>query len=108
MSKASTMHVSITSITLLKASALSIISAQDKQVMFSICTCFNPKFDALCCMYAKGFMMNDGNVHDTPDTKDSINKFESCCTCSGGQYKCKYSYHDPKNWPPMDMYSCKA
>ncbi|KAF9312175.1 hypothetical protein BG003_006574 [Podila horticola] len=102
------MRVSITSIAWIMASALGIASAQDQQVTYGICTCFNPKYDASCCMLAKGFMMNDGNVCDTPDTKDSIQKFESCCTRSGGRYKCKYGYRDPKDWPPTETYGCTA
>ncbi|KAK3838903.1 MAG: hypothetical protein J3R72DRAFT_525459 [Linnemannia gamsii] len=102
------MRLSIASIALLMASTLGITSAQDNQVAFGICTCFQPKYDASCCMFVKGFMMNDGNVCDTPDAKDSITNFESCCTRSGGRYKCKHGYRDPKHWPPADTYGCKA
>ncbi|KAF9539393.1 hypothetical protein EC957_005452 [Mortierella hygrophila] len=94
------MRLFITSIALLMASVLGIASAQDNQA--------TPKFDASCCMFANGFMMSNGNVCDTPDTNDSVTKFESCCTRSGGRSKCKYGYRDPKNWPPADTYSCKA
>ncbi|ORX99475.1 hypothetical protein K493DRAFT_299389 [Basidiobolus meristosporus CBS 931.73] len=102
------MHLSIASITLLMASAISITSAQDKQVTYGICTCFNPKYDASCCMAAKGFMMNDGNVCDTPDTGASIDTFRACCTRIGGKTKCKYGYRDPTHWPPEDTYGCSA
>ncbi|KAG9063441.1 hypothetical protein KI688_004324 [Linnemannia hyalina] len=102
------MRLYITSIALLMTSVFSIASAQDSQMTYGICTCFTPKFDASCCMFANGFMMNDNNVCDTPDTKDSVTKFESCCSRSGGRSKCKYGYRDPKHWPPADTYGCKA
>ncbi|KAG0312339.1 hypothetical protein BGZ97_011274 [Linnemannia gamsii] len=115
-SRTSTMRLSISSISsiaLLMASALGIASAQDaatpdKQVSFGICTCFRPKYDASCCMLVKGYMMNDGNVCDTPDATGSIDKFEACCTKSGGKYKCKHGYRDPSHWPPEDSYGCSA
>ncbi|KAK3819247.1 MAG: hypothetical protein JOS17DRAFT_756630 [Linnemannia elongata] len=102
------MRLSIASIALLMASVLGIASAQDNLVTYGICTCFNPKFDASCCMFSKGFMQNDGNVCDTPDVEGSRTKFESCCTRSGGRSKCKTGYRDPKHWPPADSYGCKA
>ncbi|KAF9310865.1 hypothetical protein BG000_007750 [Podila horticola] len=102
------MRLSIASIALLVASALGVASAQDNLVSFGICTCFNPKFDASCCIPANGFMQNDGNVCDTIDFKDSVKRYEACCTRSGGRSKCKTGYRDPKHWPPADSYGCKA
>ncbi|KAG0028821.1 hypothetical protein BGZ81_004400 [Podila clonocystis] len=102
------MRLSIASIALLMASALGITSAQDKQVSFGICTCFEPKYDASCCIPAKGYMMNDGNVCDTLDFGDSVQKFKACCARSGGRSKCKIGYRDPSHWPPEDSYGCKA
>ncbi|KAG0281051.1 hypothetical protein BGZ96_001316 [Linnemannia gamsii] len=101
---------SIASIALVMASVLGIASAQGNStgVKYGICTCFRPKFDASCCMLVKGYMMNDGNVCETPDNIDSVVKFRACCVRSGGKNKCKYSEHEPNNWPPEDTYGCSA
>ncbi|KAG0026627.1 hypothetical protein BGZ82_009376 [Podila clonocystis] len=66
------MGASIASIALIMASALGIASAQDKQVTYGICTYSNPSMTPRNCMFAKGYMMNDGNVCDTPDTKQGL------------------------------------
>ncbi|KAF9172103.1 hypothetical protein BGX21_006508 [Mortierella sp. AD011] len=102
------MRLSIASIALFAVSVLGVASAKDDLVDFGICSCFNPKFDASCCIPAKGFMMNDGNVCRTIDFKNSVKKYEDCCTRAGGKYKCKRGYRDPKHWPPADSYGCKV
>ncbi|KAF9369244.1 hypothetical protein CPB97_003753 [Podila verticillata] len=102
------MRLSIASIALLVASALGIASAQGSQVSFGICTCFNPKFDASCCILAKGFMQNDGNVCDTLDSEATVQAYRACCIRSGGKTKCKTGYRDPSHWPPQDSYGCKV
>ncbi|KAG0054369.1 hypothetical protein BGZ83_011378 [Gryganskiella cystojenkinii] len=105
------MRLSISSLALVIVATLSLATAapQDDSnlVSFGICSCFQPKFDASCCMYANGYMQNDGNVCDTIDFKDSVKKYEACCSRSGGRSKCKTGYRDPKHWPPADSYGCK-
>ncbi|KAF8926194.1 hypothetical protein CPC16_009116 [Podila verticillata] len=101
------MRLSLASIALLVASAVGVASAQDNLASFGICTCFNPKFDASCCILARGFMQNDGNVCDTLDATD-IPAYQKCCSRSGGKSKCKTGYRDPSHWPPADSYGCKA
>ncbi|KAG0236689.1 ATP-binding cassette sub- B member 6, mitochondrial [Actinomortierella wolfii] len=97
------------SIAAIALSALSMMAAaQDEYMRYGICTCFRPKYDASCCIPAKGYMMNDGNVCMTPDINQSVEAFKACCTRSGGQYKCKPGYRDPSHWPPEDTYGCKA
>ncbi|KAF9375485.1 hypothetical protein CPC16_000694 [Podila verticillata] len=77
-------------------------------IPYGICTCFAPEFDASCCMYAKGYMQNDGNVCETPYA--GIEAYKTCCTRSKGkEIKCKTGYRDPKNpWPPADTYGCST
>ncbi|KAF9917275.1 hypothetical protein FBU30_000808 [Linnemannia zychae] len=100
------MRLSITSIALLAATILSVVSAQNYTGRHGICTCFEPKYDGSCCMLVKGSMQKDGNVCDTPDIDESVAKFRSCCDHIGGRSKCKYGYHDPNNWPPKDQFNC--
>ncbi|KAG0281050.1 hypothetical protein BGZ96_001315 [Linnemannia gamsii] len=99
---------SIASIALVLASALSIASAQGNstKVRFGICTCFEPQYDASCCMYAKGYMQNDGNVCDTPDAGESVKKFRSCCDRIKGRTKCKTGEREASHWPPEDSFGC--
>ncbi|KAG0198697.1 hypothetical protein BGX28_007888 [Mortierella sp. GBA30] len=85
--------------------AVSTIKAQDQRVEYGICSCFKPKYDASCCIRAKGSMFK--NVCDTPDFGDSVEAYKACCKESGGRIKCKPGYRDPKNpWPPEGSYSC--
>ncbi|KAG0054370.1 hypothetical protein BGZ83_011379 [Gryganskiella cystojenkinii] len=103
------MRLSIAALAMVVVSTLGVVSAQYKEPPhYGICTCFQPKYDASCCMYAKGYMMNDGNVCSTPDNKGALDKFEACCIKSGGRHKCKYGDKLPGSWPPEDTYSCKA
>ncbi|KAG0349275.1 hypothetical protein BC939DRAFT_469268 [Gamsiella multidivaricata] len=84
---------------------VSTIKAQDQLIEYGICSCFNPKYDASCCIVAKGSMYE--NVCDTPDFDSSVEAYKACCSKSGGRIKCKPGYRDPKNpWPPKGSYSC--
>ncbi|GJJ72997.1 hypothetical protein EMPS_05355 [Entomortierella parvispora] len=101
------MHLSLASIALIVVSAIGVVSAAD-EVSFGICTCFNPKYDASCCILAQGYQMNDGNVCDTLDFGPSVQKYKDCCARSGGRVKCKIGNREPSHWPPEDSYGCKA
>ncbi|KAF9159638.1 hypothetical protein DFQ26_006321 [Actinomortierella ambigua] len=108
------MRFSIASVAALAISTLAVAAtaqndtaSSGNDVHFGICTCFNPKFDASCCILAKGWMMNDGNVCDTLDNVETVAKYRACCERSGGRSKCKYGVRDPSHWPPEDSYGCK-
>lgn len=102
------MHLSFASIALVVAAAIGVVSAQSADIPYGICTCFTPKYDASCCIPAGGWQMNDGNVCETPDFGDSVEKFKACCARSGGHDKCKIGYRFPDQWPPEDSYGCAA
>ncbi|KAF9925379.1 hypothetical protein FBU30_004818 [Linnemannia zychae] len=98
------MRFSIVSLAVLLIT-LSTTRAKDDLIEYGICSCFNPKYDASCCILAKGIMY--GNVCDTPNFGSSVKIYESCCAKSGGRVKCKPGYRDPKYpWPPKGSYSC--
>ncbi|KAG0255270.1 hypothetical protein DFQ27_006328 [Actinomortierella ambigua] len=99
------MRVSIASLALLVLSIQVAVVRADETIEYGICTCFRPKYDASCCIPAKGFMF--GNVCNTPNYKSSVTKFKKCCNKSGGEIKCKPGYRDPKHkWPPKGSYGC--
>ncbi|KAF9324690.1 hypothetical protein BGZ91_002800, partial [Linnemannia elongata] len=100
------MHLKVASLALLLVSITGMAAAQDdKLIRYGICTCFRPKYDASCCILARGSM--SGNVCDTPDFGSSVDKYRACCKQSGGEIKCKTGYRDPKNpWPPEGSYGC--
>jgi hypothetical protein len=70
---------------------------------YGICSCFTPKYDASCCILARGTMVD--NVCQTPDTGETVAAYEKCCAGSGGKSKCKYGYRD--GWPNYPgQYNC--
>ncbi|KAG0054367.1 hypothetical protein BGZ83_011376 [Gryganskiella cystojenkinii] len=74
-------------------------------IEYGICSCFTPRYDASCCILAKGTMFD--NVCDTPDADSSVDAYRACCVKSGGHDKCKTGHRDPKNpWPPEGSYGC--
>ncbi|KAG0054371.1 hypothetical protein BGZ83_011380 [Gryganskiella cystojenkinii] len=70
------MRFSIAALALIVISTLGVVTAQDDDY-YGICTCFTPKYDASCCMLAKGYHMNDGNVCSTPDIKALLDAYET-------------------------------
>ncbi|KAG0002327.1 hypothetical protein BGZ79_003195 [Entomortierella chlamydospora] len=99
------MRLSIASIALLAVSILGVASAKSSKTAVGICSCFNPKFDASCCIPVKGYMEKDGNVCMTTNPDKTIPMYQACCARSGGKSKCKHGIQD---YPPSDSYSCKA
>ncbi|KAG0024556.1 hypothetical protein BGZ82_010422 [Podila clonocystis] len=84
---------------------ISTIKAEEQMIEYGICSCFHPKYDASCCILAKGSMYK--NVCDTPDFGPAVSKYDVCCKKSGGETKCKAGYSDPTYpWPPAGSYSC--
>ncbi|KAF9585919.1 hypothetical protein BGW38_000035 [Lunasporangiospora selenospora] len=102
------MQLSIPALALLIVATFgTMAAAQDDLVKYGICTCFKPKYDASCCLLVKGGQF--GNVCDTPDFGDSVQKYKNCCYGSGGTIKCKVGYRDPSHvWPPEDTYNCSS
>ncbi|KAG0202416.1 hypothetical protein BGX28_005048 [Mortierella sp. GBA30] len=99
------MRFTIACLAMLLATISTIKAQEDQYIKFGICSCFNPKYDASCCIVAKGSMYE--NVCNTPDLGSSVKAYEACCSKSGGRVKCKSGYRDPKNpWPPEGSYSC--
>ncbi|KAI8579108.1 hypothetical protein K450DRAFT_288681 [Umbelopsis ramanniana AG] len=61
--------------------------AQADPFYFGICSCFNPSYDASCCILAKGSMT--GNVCQTGNEHSTVKAYKKCCLGSGGYAKCK-------------------
>ncbi|CAO3670196.1 unnamed protein product [Umbelopsis ramanniana] len=54
---------------------------------FGICSCFTPKYDASCCMVARGSVTE--NTCLTGDSNATVTAFRNCCDAAGGKTKCK-------------------
>ncbi|KAG2174748.1 hypothetical protein INT43_005806 [Umbelopsis isabellina] len=98
----------MTRLTLLFAVTFAYLAVATKAAAteeFGICSCFTPKYDASCCLKVKGTQFQ--NVCDTPDFKGTVSTYESCCTGSGGKYKCKIGYREVGHYPDEPtQYNC--
>ncbi|KAG0341391.1 hypothetical protein BG004_006041 [Podila humilis] len=101
------MRFSVISLTVMLATiATTSYAAPSDLTSYGICTCFQPKYDASCCIPAEGGMY--GNVCKTKDYGPSVERFKECCTRSGGRIKCKPGYRGNTGpWPADDTYNCK-
>ncbi|CAO3675198.1 unnamed protein product [Umbelopsis vinacea] len=97
----------LTSAFLVAVGFVGLIQAADNYTTFGICSCFTPKYDASCCILARGSQWD--NVCETPDTGATVEAYENCCTASGGHYKCKYGYREPGGYPDNPgQYNCSV